>query len=169
MLQSLTTIIKMKSIYYKQENGSLGIIAFFNESAVDEKIEQLKKDGIPFGEITDSVKIDDFFFDAYTVSEEGGIVVNFKKAKEIQKNKWRGLRAALLESLDIEFMRAIEAGDTIKQDEIKSQKQVLRDVTSIELPDSLEEIKNTIPEILKANGQDAIYSISLDENGVEMP
>ena len=146
----------------------MGIIAFFNESAVDEKIEQLKSDRIPFGEITESTQIDDFFFDAYIVSDNAEIKVNFTKAKEIQKNKWRYLRISILEKLDVEFMRAIEAGDTSKQDLIKAQKQALRDVTSIELPDSLEVIKNTLPDILDINKYEPIYSTNLDENGIEI-
>ena len=146
----------------------MGIIAFFNESAVDEKIEQLKSDRIPFGEITESTQIDDFFFDAYIVSDNAEVEVNFTKAKEIQKNKWRYLRISILEKLDVEVMRAIEAGDTSKQDLIKAQKQALRDVTSIELPDSLEVIKNTLPDILDINKYQPIYSTNLDENGIEI-
>jgi hypothetical protein len=158
----------MKSIYYKQENGSLAITAFLNEEVAEETIKSFKENNIPFGEITESTKIDDFFFDAYTVSNNSEVEVNFIKAKEIQKNKWRYLRAEILSKLDIEFMRAIEIGDTSKQDLIKSQKQALRDVTSIELQDSLEEIKNTIPDILDINKYQPIYSTNLDENGIEI-
>jgi hypothetical protein len=158
----------MKSIYYKQENGSLGITAFLNEETAQETIKSFKENSIPFGEITESTKIDDFFFDAYTVSNNAEVEVNFTKAKEIQKNKWRYLRAEILNKLDIEFMRAIETGDTSKQDLIKSQKQALRDVTSIELQDSLEEIKNTIPDILDINKYQPIYSTNFDENGIEV-
>lgn len=158
----------MKSIYYKQENGSLGITAFLNEEVAEETIKSFKENNIPFGEITESTKIDDFFFDAYTVSSSAEIEVNFTKAKEIQKNKWRYLRSEILSKLDIEFMRAIETGDTTKQDLIKSQKQALRDVTSIELQDSLEEIKNTIPDILDISKYQPIYSTPLDENGIEI-
>lgn len=158
----------MKSIYYKQENGSLGITAFLNEEAAEKTIELLKKNNIPFGELNESTKIDDFFFDAYTISDNAEIEVNFQKAKEIQKNKWRYLRTSILEKLDVEFIRAIEVGDASKQDLIKSQKQALRDVTSIELPDSLEEIKNMIPDILDINKYQTVYSTNLDENGIEI-
>ena len=158
----------MKSIYYKQENGSLGITAFLNEDAEQSTIKSFKENNIPFGEITELTKINDFFFDAYTVSNNAEIKINFTKAKEIQKNKWRYFRISILEKLDVEFMRAIEVGDASKQDLIKSQKQALRDVTSIELPDSLEEIKNTLPDILDINKYQPIYSTPLDENGIEI-
>ena len=58
------------------------------------------------------------------------IVVNMQKALEIKKNMIRQERAPLLAALDIEMMRALEAGDTAKQEEIKQKKQALRDATT---------------------------------------
>jgi len=71
------------------------------------------------------------------------IIVNPDKAKAIWKNKWREARKPILASLDIEFMRAVESADTIKQAEIASKKQALRDVT-------LTEITGNTPEKIKA-------------------
>jgi hypothetical protein len=57
------------------------------------------------------------------------IKINLDKAKEIQKDKMRSARKPLLEKLDVDFVRALELGtDT---EEIKTQKQALRDVTNI--------------------------------------
>jgi len=57
------------------------------------------------------------------------IKINVDKAKEIQKDRMREVRKPLLEKLDVEFVRALELGtDT---EEIKTQKQALRDVTNI--------------------------------------
>lgn len=57
------------------------------------------------------------------------IKINLDKAKEIQKDKMRAARKPLLEKLDVDFVRALELGtDT---EEIKTQKQALRDVTNI--------------------------------------
>lgn len=58
------------------------------------------------------------------------IVVNMQKALEIKKNMIRQERAPLLAALDIEMMRALESGDTVKQEEIKQKKQALRDATT---------------------------------------
>lgn len=58
------------------------------------------------------------------------IVVNMQKALEIKKNMIRQERAPLLAALDIEMMRALESGDTAKQEEIKQKKQALRDATT---------------------------------------
>lgn len=158
----------MKTIYYKQQNGNLGVIAFLSDDASEKQIKKLKDENTPYGNIEDISDFDDFFFDTYRVSSSGEVSVDFTKAKEIQKNKWRDLRAPILEKLDIEYMRALEVGDTSKQELIKSQKQALRDVTSIELPDSLEEIKNTVPDILDIDKYQPIYSTNLDENGMEI-
>jgi hypothetical protein len=76
------------------------------------------------------------------------IIINTNKAKNIWLNKWREARKPLLEQLDVEFMRAVEAGDAAKQSEISAQKQALRDVTATPLPDSPEAIKQVWPEVL---------------------
>lgn len=58
------------------------------------------------------------------------IIVNMQKAVEIKKDMIRAERQPLLAALDIEMMRAIEAGDTKKQAEISAKKQALRDATT---------------------------------------
>lgn len=73
------------------------------------------------------------------------IQVNMNKAKDIWRDKWRNARNPLLADLDVEFMRAVESGDTAKQTEVATKKQELRDVTStdinnIETADHLKEI-----------------------------
>jgi len=78
------------------------------------------------------------------------ITVNPDKAKAIWKDKWREARKPLLASLDIEFMKAVESADTVKQAEIAAQKQALRDVTQTEIVGNTpEEIKSVWPDILK--------------------
>jgi len=76
------------------------------------------------------------------------IIINIDKAKDIWRNHWREARKPLLERLDVEFMRAVESGDTAKQAEISAKKQELRDVTATPLPDSPEAIKQVWPSIL---------------------
>ena len=81
--------------------------------------------------------------------------INFKydiqKAKEIWLNQYRRVRTPLIEKLDLEYMRADEQGNLELKKEIASKKQALRDVTKTELPNTLEEIKATWPEILGQN------------------
>jgi hypothetical protein len=77
------------------------------------------------------------------------IIVNPNKAKAIWKDKWREARKPILESLDIEFMKAVEAADTEKQAEIALKKQALRDVTLTEIAGNTpEEIKAVWPSVL---------------------
>jgi hypothetical protein len=60
------------------------------------------------------------------------ISINLEKAKEIKKDHIRQERSPLLASLDVEFIRAVEQGDSAKQQEISAKKQALRDATSHE-------------------------------------
>ena len=78
------------------------------------------------------------------------ITINLDKAKEIQKNRWRTARKSILEKLDTEFMRAVENGDTTKQQQIATKKQALRDVTTTDLSTitNTQELKNVWPNIL---------------------
>jgi hypothetical protein len=73
------------------------------------------------------------------------IRVNMDKAREIKKDMVRAERAPKLEALDVEFMRAVEAGDTEAQATIATKKQALRDAT-----DDPVIVNATTPEELKA-------------------
>ena len=79
------------------------------------------------------------------------IKVNTDKAKEIWLEHYRRARTPLLEKLDLEYMRADESSNDALKKEIASKKQALRDVTKTDLPNTLEEIKSTWPEILGTN------------------
>lgn len=57
--------------------------------------------------------------------------INIEKAKEIHKDKIREVRNPLLQQKDVEFMKALEVGDSQKIAEITAEKQSLRDVTLI--------------------------------------
>lgn len=131
-------------IIYPQSNGQLAVISPCGT------LEEAKKD-IPAGvsyKIVNSVDIDNYFFDAYEFDETHGTKINTSKAKEIQLNKFREARIPLLQQLDVEFMRAIEQQNTDQQQKIIEQKQALRDVTKIMLPESPNHIKKMWPKIL---------------------
>ena len=61
---------------------------------------------------------------------------------EVMKTRIRKKRIKLFPQLDVEFMRAVEMGDSVKQAEIAAKKQALRDLTDINI-DSV----NTIQEL----------------------
>jgi hypothetical protein len=78
------------------------------------------------------------------------VIRNRTKLHNFKKNQWRFIRKSKLEKLDIEFMKSIELGDTIKQDEIKLKKQALRDVTDTDCSNlSDDELENYTPDILQ--------------------
>jgi hypothetical protein len=136
------------NIIYPQENNKLAITILTGSLSLEEAI---KKD-IPSSEyaIVSKLNIDNVFFDAYEYQNKQA-VVNIDKTKEIWLNYYRTARTPLLEKLDLEYMRADEAEDLELKKEIASKKQALRDVTKTELPNTLEGIKNTWPEILGQN------------------
>ena len=58
------------------------------------------------------------------------ITINLTKAKDIAKDNLRAEREPVLATLDVQFMRAVESGNTSLQTAIAEQKQELRDITT---------------------------------------
>jgi len=77
------------------------------------------------------------------------ISINITKAKAIKLDALRAERAPKLDALDVAFMRAVEQGDTAECARIATEKQALRDVTKVTLPDDLTALKDFKPDILK--------------------
>ena len=76
------------------------------------------------------------------------ITVNMDKAREIKKDMIRAERKEKLEALDVEFMRAVEQGDTEAQATIAAKKQALRDATddpAIASASTPDELKAVVP------------------------
>ena len=84
--------------------------------------------------------------------DEGGLKVDMVRARNIHRDRLRALRAPKMAALDIEYMRADEAGNESRKSSIAIQKQVLRDVTDdpkIENALTPEELKAVLPECLR--------------------
>lgn len=76
------------------------------------------------------------------------IGINIEKAKEIKKEQIRELRKPLLQELDLEFIKAMEKGDSKDIAEIAAKKQALRDATqhpSITQATTVEDLKSSDP------------------------
>jgi hypothetical protein len=141
----------MSFITYHQPNGQVAVIV---PADITLSIQEIAAKDVPVGcqyKIVDSLEIDDLYFDAYEFCQTKGAKLNIDKAKSVHLDKFRGAREPLLEALDIQYMKALESENTELASQIVAKKQALRDVTLIELPDTLEEIKNTWPEILNQN------------------
>jgi hypothetical protein len=76
------------------------------------------------------------------------VVVDIQVAKKIKLDQFRQARKPLLEQLDVEFMRAVELSNAAKKKSIAAKKQQLRDVTSIELPNDVDELAKFWPDVL---------------------
>jgi len=140
-------------IIYKTEEDGVAILC--PSSSWDGTLEELAAKDVPENAewyIVDSEEIpkDTIFRKAWYFTNNS-INIDLLKVKEIWLKKYRTVRGPLLAALDIEFMKAVELGDTSLQSEIAAEKQALRDVTMIELPNTLEGIKSTWPEILGQN------------------
>jgi hypothetical protein len=77
------------------------------------------------------------------------IRINIDKAKAIKLDQLRAERAPKLAALDLAFMRAVERGDLLAQARLAAEKQALRDVTKVALPDDVASLKDFKPDILK--------------------
>jgi hypothetical protein len=138
----------MKKILFPLENNKLGICYAATEEI---PIEDIIKISIPENtphKIVDDIDVLSPFINCCDFDIETGYKINIERCKELWVHIFREERTPILQKLDIEFMRAVESKDEQKQKEISEKKQALRDVTLIQLPNTLQELKNTWPEIL---------------------
>jgi hypothetical protein len=92
----------------------------------------------------DLPKINPLLLVSYNIVENA-LIPEMSLGKEITRKPIRKFRQKLFLSLDTQYIRALEDGDTIKQQEIVAQKKKLRDVTKhplIENAQTLEELSN---------------------------
>ena len=83
---------------------------------------------------------------------KGVITIDINKAKDVYKDMLRSARKPVLEDLDLQFMRAVETGNTTLQAEIAAKKQALRDVTTdpnIDKVKNTEDFRKIFPDMLK--------------------
>lgn len=78
--------------------------------------------------------------------ENKDIKINIEKLKEIKRSQYRELRIELFDKLDVKYIRAIEENNQTKIQKIVELKNLLRDVTEIDLPNTSVELFNYIPE-----------------------
>ena len=135
-------------ITYPQENGVLAVITPTGDIPIEEVAQREVPAGVPFTIVDRSTLPDRYFREAWEHDAATGCRVNVERAKNVQRDVWRRMRAPMLTKLDLEVLKSVERGDAKRRRELSEQKQSLRDVTETELPDDLEAIRNTIPEIL---------------------
>ena len=79
---------------------------------------------------------------------DGVLSPNISKAKDIQRKRWVRIAEAKIATLSKDYVSALLSQDTTLQAEITAKVQALRKVTDTMLPDDLESIASTMPEIL---------------------
>jgi hypothetical protein len=139
--------MKQVIVFQDQETSRAAIITPADGYTTDDALS-----AIP--ELTPYIIIDDsslpkdrYFRDAWELIDLQ-ISVNIAKANDIHKDRLRELRSPKLLALDVEYIKALELGDTVKQQEISAIKQELRDVTNFPLIEDLEQLKAYIPSVL---------------------
>lgn len=141
-------------IVYRNSSGGISIITPAPESGLT--IDQVAQKDVPAGVsywIVDEADIpgDRYFRNAWDVDGANRFLIDMTRAREIHRDRLRQIRKPKLEALDIEFQRAIEAGDVGKQQEITQKKEALRRVTedpAIDAARTPDELKSVIPAIL---------------------
>lgn len=87
------------------------------------------------------------FIDAWTIDA----TIDLERAKDVWRNKMRSVRNERLKQLDLEWMRAMELGDTVAATAVAAKKQELRDITKrdeLKYAKSLAEVKAFWPAVL---------------------
>ena len=138
----------MSKVIIYQEGDSVCVI--YPTGSVP--IEEVAKKDVPEGALykivdASTLPADRYFRNAWRFVQNR-VDVDIEAAKKVQRDVWRRMREPKLKSLDLEFMQALEAGNAVQQKKVTDAKKKLRDVTLIPLPDDLDGIRSTIPEIL---------------------
>ena len=101
------------------------------------------KDGKSIAVDDATVPSDRHFRDAWSLSGST-ITEDVTASKVLFKDKIREVRTSLLEALDVDYMKALEAGNSSAQTTAKNKKQALRDVpaaAAIEVASDITELK----------------------------
>ena len=101
------------------------------------------KDGKSIAVDDATVPSDRHFRDAWSLSGST-ITEDVTASKVLFKDKIREVRTSLLEALDVDYMKALEAGNSSAQTTAKNKKQALRDApaaAAIEVASDITELK----------------------------
>jgi|APGre2960657373_1045057.scaffolds.fasta_scaffold02716_2 hypothetical protein len=115
---------------HNEDNSRVVVTYPSGEISINELIERVVDKSKPYTIINeDDLPNDTNYFEAWQLID-GKIVINMDKARDRHRDILRDERQKYFASLDILFMRAIEAMNIELQQDLASQKQKLRDITS---------------------------------------
>lgn len=154
----------MKKILYTKPDGGIAIVHPVRnthpepETLTDDEIlkrawKDVPADAINAFEIDESaVPADRTFRNAWAHCPVNGVRVDMEKARALQQENLRFLRKPKMLTLDVQYMKALERGDSAAMSLVATEKQALRDVTDdprIAAASTAEELKQVMPEVLK--------------------
>lgn len=153
----------MNRIIYETEEGDLAVVMPASNTRLS--IEEIAEKDVPEGRPKDFINLDQLpvrriFRKAwmYDFSDEMKsrkyVEIDMEKARAVTQDIIREERRPILETLDIEYMRATEAKDESKMESIAALKQVLRDlpadprIEAAKTPEELEHLAlNAVKEV----------------------
>ena len=149
----------MTRVAISRADGRLSIMHLVAADPTDEQVEtEVAKLGFPVQSWRRLDAADELpgrdFRGAWTDAGQA-VSVDMAKARDIHRDRLRGMRQPLLQALDVAYMRADEAGDGERKAELAATKQALRDVTAdpaIEAAETPAELAAVIPSILLGAG-----------------
>lgn len=156
----------MKVIAYKDDNGGVTIVypayqSEWNQQEQDNFLLFVRNKDVP--KLSDGSTRQSWIIDgeetlptkyvrqAWDITNDGKLYFDMNKGYDVKKNHLRFLRKPFLEKLDIDFMKALEAGDAALMSNIINKKQTLRDITKIDMSqyDTPQKLHQFIPNELK--------------------
>jgi hypothetical protein len=133
-----------KVIIYNQENGIMAVCIPAKNSGLT--VEEVQKKDTPEGSViidqSDLESLDREFRNAWVCDGDMKPTIDMDLARDVWKSKIRIARSPKLQELDVEYMRAQEAGSDTT--DIVAKKQKLRDFPAkpeIESASTVEELK----------------------------
>lgn len=156
----------MKVIAYKDDNGGVTIVypayqSEWNQQEQDNFLLFVQNKDVP--KLSDGSTRQSWIIDgeetlptkyvrqAWDITNDGKLYFDMNKGYDVKKDHLRFLRKPFLEKLDIDFMKALEAGDAALMSSIINKKQTLRDITKIDMSqyDTPQKLHQFIPNELK--------------------
>lgn len=156
----------MKVIAYKDDNGGVTIVypayqSEWNQQEQDNFLLFVQNKDVP--KLSDGSTRQSWIIDgeetlptkyvrqAWDITNDGKLYFDINKGYDVKKDHLRFLRKPFLEKLDIDFMKALEAGDAALMSNIINKKQTLRDITKIDMSqyDTPQKLHQFIPNELK--------------------
>jgi len=117
----------MARIVYTRPDGGLSYIVPVEHSVEEVLAKDVPSDATDVHVVDDSAIPRDFTFHDAWRNDNGRIVVDMLKARNILRDQIRAARVPILQALDIEYQIADERGDDKAKRSIAARKQALRD------------------------------------------